>query len=153
MEWPHWSVYLVLVAAWLWQNIVHEASHLIAIWKYEGKKPRGLYPYLHWHKGRLYASRCAHEPYKLPGDSRVHSAPLVGASIQTLVLLSVVFPLLWILDVSEAEAKWYCLVLLACPFADVLWWYRGLAWGTRDSDGKRYTASLGYEDKGGQLGR
>lgn len=137
MEWPHWTVYIVLLGVWLWQNCVHELSHLLAIWHYHGKRPRGFYPYPHKHGGRFYFARFRCDPYRVPGHPLVYAAPLLGAAIQ--LGLAVVF-----ISLFFREYTWHSLVVMLVPVVDAMWWCRGYFWGTEKSDGKRYKVALDH---------
>lgn len=148
MPWPHWSVYVVLFAAWFWQNAVHELSHLIAAWRYHRAKPLGFYPYPHKYKGRFYFARYECEPFPLPGHPWVHAAPVVGALVQYLV---VAWALLFLEFCEVGDLWWYWAVLTLCPIVDMLWWVRSYYWGSPESDGWRFKASIWFMERGGRF--
>lgn len=136
MEWPHWSIYIILPVAWLWQNFIHELSHGIALYHYHKKRVLGLHPYPHKHEGIFYFARVCVEPYILPGHPMVHAAPLWGALVQVIGVLLIGAPLLILF-----EHYWHLVLLFAIPCVDVLWWVRSCRWGRPESDGKRYRVS------------
>ena len=151
MEWPHWSVYVVLVVAWLWQNAVHELSHLIAAWKYHRCKPLGLYPYPHIYKGRFYFARYKCEPFKLPGHPGIHMAPLYGTVVQCFLVSCVALFLEVFLEIEGLEG--YTVAVVLCPVVDSLWWLGGFYRGSSISDGQRFKRSIRFIKRGGWFER
>lgn len=140
MEWlQYWPCAATLLAGWIWQNCVHELSHLIAVWRYEKKLPTGFYPYPHIRNGKFYFARFSCEPFESPGHPRVHSAPLLGAGIQ-LLLVQVSSILVVLAGPESFQTMWSYMkvILTVIPLVDIAWWFRSYYWGRAGSDGQRF---------------
>jgi hypothetical protein len=123
--------WLMFIPAWLFQNVVHEGSHLLAAW-FSGRKPLGLYPYPHFHQGRFYFARCTWK-HGIPLEPRnaVMVAPLYGFMAVELVVAA-------LLLLVPADACLWLLPFSICALVDALWWVRGLLWGSPHSDAQRW---------------
>lgn len=138
MEWlQYWPYAVALLGGWIWQNCVHELSHLIAVWKYERCKPRGFYPYPHTHNGKFYFARFRCEPYVSPGHPAIHAAPILGGGIQ-LLCVQLVSVLVVLPGLESFLPTGLVIILSAIPLVDVAWWFRSYRWGREGSDGQRF---------------
>ena len=123
--------WLMFIPAWLLQNTVHEASHLFFAWR-SGRKPLGLYPYPHTHKGRFYFARCAWEKGPpLEPKSMIMAAPVVGVLVVQMLVLGT-------LTIVPKEQWIWMLPFAICALVDALWWVQGLVIGTPHSDAQRW---------------
>ena len=143
---------IIVPIAWLFENVMHEASHLICA-AFKGCKPLGLYPLAHWaHVGangeveyrwwrpwelwkkpwpdaRWYFARCQYlAPVRAwPPHTIIHISPFVwGMSLATGAGL------------ASAFFSIYFLPLAAVGLIDALLWVRGYFWGSASCDGKRW---------------
>jgi hypothetical protein len=136
MDWNWWALAAVPVA-WFLQNCLHELSHLLVGWVWNGRKPLGFYPYPHKHEGQFYFARCTWgattKPERSPRPALIAPffAGVFWASLAAGILLFVASP------------SWRIFVL---PFGvtglvDAAWWWRGYFWGGPYCDGKRWRFS------------
>ena len=144
MEWlQYWPYAVALLVGWVWQNCVHELSHLIAVWRYEKKRPTGFYPYPHTHNGKFYFARFRCEPYASPGHHMIHAAPVLGGSIQLLCVQVVSVLGVFLGPESFLEMLLYLRIILSViPLVDIAWWWRSYRWGREGSDGQRFRIAL-----------
>jgi hypothetical protein len=144
MEWlQYWPIAVALLGGWLWQNCVHELSHLIAVWYYEEKRPTGFYPYPHTHKGKFYFARFRCEPFELPGHPLVHAAPLLGGGYQLLFVQIASIPMVLLGPESFVPMLLYMRIALSViPLVDIAWWFRSYRWGREGSDGQLFKLSV-----------
>jgi hypothetical protein len=150
MNWI-WLAVLVSVA-WLFENVAHEASHLLTA-AFKGCKPLGLYPFFHWTHysptGEVeYRWWRPWELWKKPwSDARWffarcrYVAPTAAWPPHTIIHIA---PFIWgtSLFVGAGVASIFN-PIIALPFAgvgllDALWWVRGYFWGSPFCDGKRW---------------
>jgi hypothetical protein len=127
-----WHLIPTLLIAWLVQNTIHEVSHLLAGWIFEGRKPLGLWPYPHRYQGRWYFARYRSGPAKRSDPTATrHIVPFYAGLIWITVSLfaAVLLP----------EHLWlYCMPFTLCATVDALFFWWGFYWGSPESDGQRY---------------
>jgi len=126
-----WFFYMLPIA-WLFQNTVHEVSHLFFALRRHNRTPLGLWPYPHRYNGRFYFARCAWDGGPIEGKRDiVWVAPLVGAALVGVLAA------LAVLAQPQSVANG-ALAFTVCAMIDAIWWFRGYLWGSRSSDGKRW---------------
>jgi hypothetical protein len=132
-EW-HWWWLVFIPLAWIWQNGVHELSHLWMAWYKKGRKPIGWYPYPHIHNGKFFFARSASGPATKPGSTRmVYIAPFLFGIVLTWIYAAVMvlaWPNLWFL--------FGLMSLFAFIDSMFFWWTFFL--GSPMSDGKMFRA-------------
>ena len=153
MSWM-WIAILIPVA-WLFENVMHEASHLLTA-AFKGCKPLGLYPFFHWtHYGpageveyrwwrpwelwkkpwsdaRWFFARCRYQPpaFFWPPHSLVCIAPFIwGMALFTGTMAA---------TAALGFRMLYLLPFAAVGLIDALWWVWGYFWGSPFCDGKRW---------------
>jgi hypothetical protein len=133
MDWNWWA-FAVVPVAWFLQNCVHELSHLLVGWIWEGRKPLGFWPYPHKHNRKWYFARCLSGAPTKTGRSPKprYIAPfyagLLWSAFWTFILLLVASP----------NWRIFLVPAVATGLVDAGWWWRGFFWGKPYCDGKRW---------------
>jgi hypothetical protein len=135
MDWNWWAIAVVPVA-WFLQNCIHELSHLLVGWVWNGRKPLGFYPYPHKHDGKWYFARCTWGPStndRSPRPALIAPffAGMIWATLWTVILLTV------------ASESWRIFLVppAATGLVDAAWWWRGYLWGRPGCDGQLWRSS------------
>jgi len=141
MNWYVWAT--LWLVAWLWQNMMHELSHLWNGWRWEGRHPRKFIPWAHWHLGYWYWSRYECGPPMKNGSARHrHTAPIRWASVQIFVVSSVMSGFLlaaWRWEWPQGSTlAFYFVPFLACPIVDGCVWLWGMLARRPGTDGDRW---------------
>lgn len=128
-----WFFYM-LPLAWLLQNVVHEASHLLFACGFHNRKPLGLWPYPHKYAGKFYFARSSWSgaPEKGKYDP-LWLSPLLGTVVVAMSAGIVMLAYLGCPDVKYGASAF-----IMCAFVDTLWWVEGFLWGAPHRDGKRW---------------
>lgn len=133
IEW-HWWWLIFVPLVWVWQNGMHELSHLLTAWVKKGRKPTSWYPYPHIHDGKFVFARSTSGPATKPGSSRqIYIAPFLFGIVESWVYVAVLvlaWPKLWFL--------FGLMTLFAFIDSMFFWWT--YFWGSPTSDGKMYRA-------------
>lgn len=125
-----WLFFASLLAAWFIQNCLHELSHLIFAWLFEGLKPKGFWPYPHFYKGRFFFARYKTRKIETVNKGR-HIAPFWSGLVFVWAFSVVVF-------FADNETKIYYLAFVITNTIDALFFWWGYIWGSEFSDGKRF---------------
>ena len=147
-------IYVIL--CWFLMVFIHELSHLMFGFLFNGIKPLGLYPIFHWGTSRepwrwriwrpweltkqpdgfdvfYFASyRYLGTLQKTPGGI-VHIAPLVVSSTLLMIL-----SLLYFLHISNIVT----ILLMVCASVDSIVWFKGYFWGNEYTDWFKYRYGL-----------
>ena len=128
MEWS-WLILLLIPIAWIVQNTIHEASHLLVGWWREGRKPIALIPYPHKYNGLFYFARytCSAGSKKDPEDL-TDIAPFWAG----FIWLDLQACLMYLTD------SFWPLPFAVAGLIDALFFWWGYFWGSSSCDGKRY---------------
>jgi len=131
INWYAWAG--LWLAAWFWQNMVHELSHLWSGWVWEGRKPVKLVPWMHRYKGRWYWARYECGPATENGSpSWRYSSPIRLAAVQVFIVLG----LSWLMFVFCKDCSvLYMVPFVVCPVVDAGVWLWGLVFKRQGTDG------------------
>lgn len=122
---------IYFIIAWILQNCIHELSHLYFAWKVHNRKPLGFYPYPHFYMSKFYFARCSFVgPLETKPKDLIWISPVIWSSF---LLFSYC-----IIAVILHEMSIFITCLMFCSVCDILWWFRGLLWGSDQTDGKRW---------------
>lgn len=133
MDWNWWALAVVPVA-WFVQNCIHELSHLVVGWVWEGRKPLGFWPYPHKHGGKWYFARCLSGEAAIKGRS---PRPRYIAPFYAGMLWSIVWTIHLVFMCTDAW-RIFVLPFAVTGFIDAAWWWRGYFWGRLTCDGQRW---------------
>jgi len=148
---------ILIIVAWLFENVLHEASHLLCA-TLKGLKARALYPLPHWvsyedAEDGLFGYRLWRpwELWKKPWDNAkwffarcVYDAPEKPWSRHAAIHIA---PFVWGITLFISTMIGSTMVgfrtLYLLPFAlvgliDALWWVRGYFYGSEGCDGQRW---------------
>jgi hypothetical protein len=150
-----WICIVILIPiAWLFENVMHEASHLFFA-RLKGLKAWALYPFPHWMNPDVevngvsvyrvwrpwelwkkpwpnawwFFARCTYDAPAKPAGPHdiIPIAPFIwGTSLFVGATISVLFGCL------------YAMPLAIVGLVDALWFWRGYFWGRPTCDGKRW---------------
>jgi hypothetical protein len=123
---------LLSIAAWFLQNVIHEASHLLFAYIYEGRRPIKLIPWPHKHNNKSYFARCVYGPpandYVVAYLSHIkHIAPFYAGLIWAAIA-GILYTLLGI----------YTLPFIVAGLGDAGFFWWTYIWGSEETDGKRF---------------
>jgi len=133
-----WYVLLLIPVAWFIQNMLHEGSHLLFGWFYEGRIPTGFYPWPHKYKGRFFFARYSSGPPSkntgyLKSEKPRHIAPFIIGMVVLTICLICIF-------VTPAAISLYFVPFAIASLIDCLFFWYTYLWGSKWSDGKRFKA-------------
>jgi hypothetical protein len=119
----------VFLVAWFLQNIIHEGSHLLAGWIFEGRKPLKMIPWPSIRGGKFYFAYYKCGPRTKEGSAQWrHIAPLF-----TSWILSPLFLILLVITKNP-----YFIPFLICSVGNQVNWMWGLIFNRPRTDGFRF---------------
>lgn len=135
-----WQIVLSLILpAWFLQNCIHEGSHIL-IAHLLGWKILEFKPYPHKHRGRFYFARYSADsstgwkPKYIPRFHALYGAPFSAAVYWILLLVGVKY----VLGIFDINVSVYFAPFILVALVDMIWWIRGLLFGSEVSDGQRW---------------
>lgn len=125
-------IIIFVIGFYFVQNIIHEASHLLAAKIICGYKPVDLIPWPHKKENKFYFSRCEYVP-TFPRHNKeysIHGSPVIAG-----MLFFIIYAFLSIFSLLFLIPMMYSLI-------DVLFWGCGYLFGSKYSDGKKYKNTI-----------